>query len=81
MNRKLRKQILIVLGVLLMLQPAKSQTPTMQVATNLDGSELEYINLVKQYPEWFFTQFFQFGCQVVFAQRPYVFSMRHARQR
>ncbi|HPS12596.1 MAG TPA: fibronectin type III domain-containing protein [Prolixibacteraceae bacterium] len=56
MNRKLRKQILIVLGVLLMLQPAKSQTPTMQVAANLDGSELEYINLVKQYPEWFFTQ-------------------------
>jgi chitodextrinase len=55
-SQKNLTKLLICLLVLITLQPAVSQTPTMQVAAGLDGGELEYINLVKQYPEWFYTQ-------------------------
>jgi chitodextrinase len=57
MNRqKTLLSIVICLILLITLQQANSQTPTMQIAAGLDGGELEYINLVKQYPEWLFTQ-------------------------
>jgi chitodextrinase len=55
-NPKSLTYLLICLLVLITMQPAHSQAPTMLVAAGLDGGELEYINLVKQYPEWFYTQ-------------------------
>jgi len=36
--------------------PVLAQAPTMQVACGLEGGELEYINLVKKFPEWFYSQ-------------------------
>jgi chitodextrinase len=56
MNNHITSRLLTGLLLLVMQQPSIAQTPTMQIAAGLDGGELEYINLVKQYPEWFYTQ-------------------------
>lgn len=58
--KQLKRSVLFILVLAFMLiaqvQLLFAQTPNMQVSCNLEGGELEYINLVKKFPEWFFSQ-------------------------